>query len=343
VRIHIIQGDDIKSLITVIVAVKNEEKYIERCLQSLIDQDFCHDLYQIVVVDGNSNDRTMNIVADYVLNYPKLVKFCLNPKEWQAIGRNIVIKKEKDSPLIAYVDGHCFADKKWLSTLYKSLQISDSNIAGFGSVHISPKDESFIGGAIEQVFSTAIGGYGSSYRSSNLIKEVETASFVLYRRYALERVGLYDEDMKIGEDFTLNYKLRMAGYKLFVNPEAIIYYYKRETFYSFFKQIYNYGVAKGMIFRKYPSSVKLFNFIPSTFILLLILLGIFGIQELMFKVALFLLIIGYISSIFLFSLKKIYEVQRWILLIPIMIIFIIEHFGFGIGFIRGLFKRGWDR
>ena len=121
----------IKDFISIIVAVKNEEKYIEECLQSLIDQDFPHEFYQIVVVDGMSDDHTIHIINKLMEKYPKLIKFYSNPKEWQAVGRNIAIKNEKKSNLIAYIDGHCIADRKWLKSLYNCLQsLNHANVAG---------------------------------------------------------------------------------------------------------------------------------------------------------------------------------------------------------------------
>lgn len=335
----------INTFITVVVAVKNEEQYIEKCLQSLLNQDFSHDLYQIVVVDGMSRDQTMNIVKDYKEKYPDLIKVYQNPKEWQAVGRNIAIQNEKKSDLIAYIDGHCVADKRWLSTLYDSLQTqSETKVAGVGSVHESPEDESLIGKTIEQVFSTAVGGIGSSiFRRVKEKTEVITAPFVLYKRESLEEVGLYDEDMKYGEDFTLNYKLRKAGYKLFVEPKAVVYYYKRKTIRSFLIQMYNYGITKAIISKKYPSSLRVFHYIPSVAVIFLAAVGILGIYVMEFRLLLYLMIFLYIAVIISSSLMNAFKKKQWRFAGFMPILYIIEHFAYSIGFLRGLFKKGWKR
>lgn len=334
----------INTFITVIIAVKNEEQYIEKCLQSLINQDFPHDLYQIAVVDGLSRDQTMKIVKGYRENYPDLIKIYQNPKEWQAVGRNIAIQNEKKSDLIAYIDGHCVADRQWLSTLYDSLQTqSETKVAGVGSVHTSPEDDSLIGKAIEQVFSTSVGGIGSSFRRAKGKKEAITAPFVLYKREALEKVGLYDEDMKYGEDFTLNYKLRKAGYKLLVDPKAIVYYYKRGTFISFLIQMYNYGITKAIIGKKYPSSLKVFHCIPSIVVISLAAVGIAGIYVMEFRLLLYLMIFLYIVVIISSSLISAFKKRQWIFAGLMLILYLIEHLAYSIGFLRGLFKKGWKR
>lgn len=334
----------INSFITIVVAVKNEEQYIEKCLQSLINQDFPNELYQIVVVDGMSTDQTMNIVKEYREKYPDLIKIYRNPKEWQAVGRNIAIRNEKKSDLIAYIDGHCVADKRWLSTLYDSLQVqSETKVAGVGSVHVSPEDDPLTGKAIEQVFSTIVGGIGSSFRVAKEKKEVTTVPFVLYKKEALEKVGLYDEDMKYGEDFTLNYKLMKAGYKLLVDPKAIVYYYKRGTILSFSIQMYNYGITKAIIGKKYSSSLKVSHYIPSIAVIFLVMFGILGIYVIEFILLLYLMIFLYIVVIISSSLISAFKKNQWLFTGLMPILYIIEHFAYSIGFLRGLFKKGWKR
>lgn len=54
--------------LSVIVPVYNEEEYIRPCLESLLRQ--CADIHEIIVVDNNSTDSTMEIVASYAENYP---------------------------------------------------------------------------------------------------------------------------------------------------------------------------------------------------------------------------------------------------------------------------------
>lgn len=334
----------INKSITIIVAVKNEELYIDKCLQSLINQDFPHDLYQIVVVDGMSNDQTMNIVERYSKKYPDLIRIYDNPKEWQAAGRNIAIQNEKESDLITYIDGHCRADVHWLRILYEDLQAqSDVKIAGVGSIHMSPEDDSSIGTAIEQIFLSFIGGAGSSFRPVKTKREVETAAFTLFKREALENVGLYDEDMKVGEDFTLSYKLRKAGYKLFLNPKAIVYYYKRKTIRSFSVQMYNYGIAKAISGKKYPSSLSIYHYLPSILLIFLTTTGVLSIYMMELRPVFYLTISLYIATIVSYSLASTYKTGQLIFAGIMPILYIIEHFAYSIGFLSGVFKKGWKR
>lgn len=332
------------TLITVIVAVKNEERYIEKCLLSLINQDFPHELYQIVVIDGMSTDRTIDIVEKYKKKYPDLIKVYDNPKEWQAVGRNIAIQNEKESDLITYLDGHCIADTQWLKTLFNDFQAHNNpKFAGVGSIHLSPEDESTIGKSIEQVFHTLFGGIGSSFRPVGIREEVETVPFVLFKREALEDVGLYEEDMKVGEDFTLSYKLRSVGYKLFINPKAIVYRYNRNTIYSFLIQMYNYGIAKAISGRKFPHSLNVYHYFPSVLIIFLTILGALGVYMVELRLFFYLIVLLYAVTTLTFSLITAFRKRQWAFAIVMPLLYVVEHFSYSVGFICGIFKKGWKR
>lgn len=331
--------------ISVIVAIKNEEEYIAKCLDSLIDQSISHDLYQIVVVDGQSEDATLEIVARYTSEYPDLIKLYTNEGHWQSIGRNIAIKNEDGSNLIAYIDGHCKADRDWLKNLYNSLVAQNENyIAGVGSVHFSPSDESLVGKAIEQVYHSPLGGHGSSFKQDNTTnREVITVPYVLYKKEILKLVGFYDEDMKVGEDFALNYKIRRLGYKLLVNPNAIVYYYKRKTYEGFSKQMYNYGFAKAVLLRKYPSSINKFHCAPPIFIILFAVSILGSILSSTLKIFPMIIIVFYAGLLIYFSLMGSLKTRDVNLLFMMPVIFILQLASYSFGFINGYFKRGWSQ
>ena len=59
-----------KITVSVIIPVYNEERYIEGCLNSLIDQSYPRDEMEWVVIDGNSSDRTVEILQKYAERYP---------------------------------------------------------------------------------------------------------------------------------------------------------------------------------------------------------------------------------------------------------------------------------
>src|SRR2546428_8030917 len=79
----------IRKAVSIVMAIRNEEAYIRKCLDSLINQNFVHSKYEIIVVDGMSDDKTPEIVAECRTRFPDLIKTLDNQKKIQAAGRNL--------------------------------------------------------------------------------------------------------------------------------------------------------------------------------------------------------------------------------------------------------------
>lgn len=250
--------------ISVIVAVRNEEEYIIETLDSLLDQSI--DFYEILVIDGASEDNTLSLIEAYRKEHPERIRIFQNPKKRQVFARNIGIAHARGN-YTAYIDGHTMAEPNWLETLYNTLRDAGETVAGVGSVHRSPLSEKFVQRAITELFASYVGGFRSSYRRVSELKEVRTAPFVLYSRYILEKVGCYDERMLYGEDFDLNYRITKEGYTLLLQPKAVTYYRKRETVKAFIHQMYKYGKGRAYILKKHPDSFKIFYLSPVMFFL----------------------------------------------------------------------------
>ena len=66
--------------ISVVLAIRNEENYICRCLDSLIEQDFPNGRYEIIIVDGMSTDKTRERNKWYHNRFPTIIRLFDNPK-----------------------------------------------------------------------------------------------------------------------------------------------------------------------------------------------------------------------------------------------------------------------
>ena len=64
--------------VSVIIPVYNEEKHIEKCIDSLINQTYPCKRMEWIVVDGNSTDATVKLVEQYINEYP--LRIINNPK-----------------------------------------------------------------------------------------------------------------------------------------------------------------------------------------------------------------------------------------------------------------------
>lgn len=325
--------------LSVVLAVRNEIDYISKCLDSLLDQDFPQTMYEIIVIDGMSNDGTSEILNTYETNHPGMIKVLKNQGMTQAKGRNMGIAAAL-AELILIFSGHATANRQFLMTLVKMLNESPPNVASIGGVHFPPSDETFLGKVMADVQNSLLGGGGTSYRYKSSKQYVDTVAFCVYRKNILEEVGLYDENFEIGEDVELNWRIRKKGYKLMVTQNAISNYYRKHSSFKLLaKRMFYYGLWRALVTKKHPDSFKFIFCIPILLLISIISLPILILFNRDLANIVMIALIFYLIAILVSSLNLALK-QKSIKYFSFAVsIYVIEHLSLAAGFIRGLAGR----
>ena len=104
--------------VAVVIPTLNEEKFIARCLDSVIAQSYPFVEMDVMVVDGGSKDRTREIVEEYGRTY-KNIRFIHNPGRIQSIAFNIGVKNS-EAPYIVRLDAHATYNKVYIERCVKN-------------------------------------------------------------------------------------------------------------------------------------------------------------------------------------------------------------------------------
>lgn len=263
-------------LITIGIIAKNEAKYIATTLETLIDQTFSSSLYEIIVVDGNSTDKTREI-AEEVLSASDINYKILNEKDFGFYGhcfaRNLVIDHSSESSkYIAYTDADCIVDKEWLKTLYESIEETKEDIAGAGGPRlIAPTDnkkELIINHFLTSIIASG-GNPAFSKRNVKYLKSIPNYN-AIYKKDILSKFR-YDDSLIMSDDTELNLRLGLAGYKFIYVRGAKIYHRETSSIIQFSKNMIRYGVNIANAIKK----LRLFKikvFLTILFLFYLILL-----------------------------------------------------------------------
>ncbi len=327
-------------LVSIIVAVRNEEEHIEECIQSLLKQTFTD--FEILLIDGESNDKTLQILQQYAKKYPLKIRSFSNREQKVAQGRNIGFAHAK-GVYIGFLDGHSYANKNWLKTLIDALESSNETVGGIGSVHYNA-DKKLFTIATTLVMSSILGGGGTSYKPGKKLREVPTAYACLYKKEALLAIKkgeeYYNPYFIKGQDAEMNIRLKKAGYKILRHPKAKTYYYKRPNLKAFWRQMVNAGFWRVKIIKHHPDTIRKTwtVFAPAIFFTISVLLLLFGFIHPLFAIGGIGLLGTYIGISILFGLSQIIK-KRKVYYGITTILLLALHVSYTIGLIKGIFKR----
>lgn len=119
--------------ITVIVPIYNVEKYLRKCLDSIINQTYSN--IQLILVDDGSTDGSEKICDEYVTKYKKDMDICVihQPNKGLSCARNIGIENAKGQ-YICFIDSDDYIELDMLENLYKAIKENKSDISCCGKV-----------------------------------------------------------------------------------------------------------------------------------------------------------------------------------------------------------------
>ena len=207
-----------RSLVSVVVAAYNVGKYLEKCVDSIISQDYNN--LEIILVDDGSKDNTGKICDEYKKRDKRVV--VIHQKNGGlSNARNSGIKAAHGE-YISFIDGDDYVDKTYISSLLKTLIDNKADISVAGHTIVRP-DKSC-----------------DKISSSKLLLRPREALFeILYDRDIdisswgkLYKTSLFSNisfpDGQLFEDSATTYKLFIASKFIAVIPEAHYFYIIRE-------------------------------------------------------------------------------------------------------------------
>jgi cellulose synthase/poly-beta-1,6-N-acetylglucosamine synthase-like glycosyltransferase len=312
----------------VVVGIRNEERFIEECIESLLSLDYPKDSYEIIIVDGMSTDKTRDIVQKYP------VRLLLNKRKNVAAARNLGVENARGD-LVAFTDGDCKVDSKWLKTLVLEMQNASGNIACVGGPNLIFDTDPVFGRVVGYAQETFLGSGGSA-QSKNSTKKHYVSSLpncnAMYKKNTIQEVGGFDERFSIGQDGDLNYRINKMGRKFLYIPEAQVLHHRRGTFKSFSVRMFKYGMWMAELFKKHGEFVRWYAFLPSIAIIFAIVLLISSIRYFTPILLLLTLATIYLVLVFLTSIQVTFKMRSKYGLFALFVI-PIQHITYGLGFL----------
>jgi len=219
--------------ISIIVCAYNEELLLEKSLNSLINQYYPKEKYEIVIIDDDSKDKTAEISKFFVNEYSQShnIKYKKIKHGGLSVARNKGIIETKFD-LIAFIDGDAIADKNWLKNIVVPFKDKSIGIVG-GLVENLNVESSFAKFIHDLHYKQEIPN--NKYRLSDII-----GTNMAYRRDVFkEKGGFYTIFDRRGDESTIN-KIISQDWKYSIVPSAIVFH-ERPTTRDWLKMRYQNG------------------------------------------------------------------------------------------------------
>jgi glycosyltransferase involved in cell wall biosynthesis len=323
-------------LVTVILPIRNEARYIERCLNAVLAQTYPRKYLEILVVDGMSDDGTREIVERVCggqRNHQSEIKnqkLIDNPERIVPTALNRGIRAARGD-VIVRVDGHCVIAPDYLRCCVNALQATDADNVGGPMRAVS---ETYIGQAIALATSSPFGVGGARFHYAEMAQWVDTVYMGAYRREVFDRIGLFDEELVRNQDDEFNFRLTRAGGKIWLDPQIKSIYYSRGTLRRLWKQYYEYGFWKVRVIQKHGRPAALRHLVPALFVGALgatLLLSLVTQNPLWFLLIFIPYALAALAASVWSGLRS-----DWRIVLFLPIVFFVLHVSYGAGFLVGL-------
>lgn len=229
--------------LTVVTLVYNLEKYLPRCLDSLVNQTL-NDI-EILCVDDGSTDSAPQIIDEYASRYPEKVKAFHKVNGGEFTTRNYGLERAKGE-YITFVDTDDYVELNWAEKLYNAAKENDADLAVCGFERIDLKTN--------KVVSTDMTKFGNSVKDINY--EDDFIAFInpapwnkIYKREKIKGLSFlpfrgFNDTMFLMSAYTRIEKIAFI-------PDVLYHYYLRYD-----SQIHNINIEDVDNLKKYLLDVK---------------------------------------------------------------------------------------
>ena len=232
------RGGQHKTKVSILIAARNEERIISKTIEDILNQDYPSELFEIIIVDDHSTDKTSEIISSYADRGVRLItlneKEALNSYKKKAITEAINLS---DGELIITTDADCRMGTSWLRTIVGFYELGDYKMISSPVYFFEEKSKFEKMQSLEFIFLIGLGAAGIGNKMPSTCNGANLA----YRRDVFFELKGFQgiDDLASGDDELFLHKVALAypnGIGFCKSREAIVYTHAKSTLTEFIQQ-----------------------------------------------------------------------------------------------------------
>lgn len=245
-------------LVTLVVPVRNEQVHIAACLKALMGQTYPAERLQIIVADGESDDSTAQIVTE-LAHQDARIHLIFNRDRSMAAGLNQGIAVARGD-IIGVISGHSIVEHDYVSRVVHALTRKGAWSAGGAIMRVA---QAPLQRAIAAATTSPVGVGDARHNYDREAGWVESVFPGAWPRWVFERIGVFDTAMPFNEDNEFSLRIRMAGGRIWYDPDIRVKYVPRGNLRDLFVQYHRYARGRVRVFRKHGSGLSWRHLTPA--------------------------------------------------------------------------------
>jgi succinoglycan biosynthesis protein ExoA len=270
-KIGVAHHDD--ECVSVVIPCYNEERFIGKALENLANQ-YDKNRYEIIVVDGLSEDRTREVVEGFKRAQPEIVVRILdNPARNIPAALNLGVGSARGE-IIARMDAHAVPSLGYVRRCVEVLRENATGVVGM-PCQVRPGADTLMARAVAMAVSHPFGIGDAKYRiqeGKTGQEAVDTVAFSCFRKQLWKELGGFNEELLTNEDYDFNYRVRQRGGRVLLDRAEHCDYFARATLGGLAGQYFRYGQWKARMLRLHPRSIRLRHLVAPLFVTSIIVL-----------------------------------------------------------------------
>ena len=235
-----------RPLVSVVIAARDAEVTLPRCLRALRRQSLPPDGFEVLVVDDGSTDATARVAEG------EGARVLRQPPRGPAAARNHGAR-ESTGEFLAFTDADCEPEPEFLERLIAPLR-ADPHVAGSKGVYVSPQT-ALVARFVQREYEDRYRRTARLFRRHGSIDFVDTYA-AAFRRDAFEAAGGFDESFPSAsvEDQELSFRLAAAGKRLVFSPEArVAHHGHASSIREYARKKFKIAFWKVAVLKRHPS------------------------------------------------------------------------------------------